>query len=80
MDISGYRLRPTKHFTAGRMRQWGYTIEDLAKAFENAYKIEKVGKRKYEIYFREKGKSRKLVCTKNDEYKDIIIITGTEGT
>lgn len=80
MDVSGYQIRPTKHFMAGWMRRWRYTIDDLYLAFENAYKVEKVGKRKYEVYFREKGKSRKLICTKNEKYKDSIIITGAEGT
>lgn len=80
MDVSGYQIRPTKHFMNGWMRKWGYTFDDLQKAIEAAYKVEKIGKRKYEVYFREKGKSRKLICTKNEEYKDIIIIIGAEGT
>lgn len=79
MDISGYKIRPSKHFISTWMRKWDYDINSLAKALENAYKIEKAGKQKYEAYFRVKEKSRKLVFIKDDEYKEIFIITGAEG-
>jgi acyl-CoA-binding protein len=38
-----------------------------------------VGKYKYEAYFRVKGKSRKLIFIRDEEYKEIFIITGAEG-
>ena len=31
------------------------------------------------IYIRAKGKSRKLILIKDDEYKEVFIITGAEG-
>jgi len=46
---------------------------------ENAYKTDKVGKNKYEAYVRTKGKSRKLIFIKDEEYKEIFIIMGAEG-
>jgi len=61
------------------MRKWDYDIYSIKNALENAYKIEKVGKNKYESYTREKGKSRKLIFVKDDDFKEIFIITGAEG-
>lgn len=46
---------------------------------EHAYKIEKMNKKKYETYTRVKGKSRKLIFIKDDELKEIFVITGAEG-
>ena len=79
MDTTGYTIRPTKHFIFGWMKKWDYDIELLRTALETVYKIEKVGKIKYEAYFRTKNKSRKLIFIKDDIAKEIIIITGAEG-
>ena len=80
MNVSGYKIRPSKHFIVSWMRKWNYDEESLRSALENAYKMEKVGKYKYEAYVKAKGKSRKLIFIKDDEYKEILIITGAEGT
>ncbi len=80
MDTTGYSLRPSKHFMLSWMRKWDYDIHTLREALENSYKIDKVGKVKYEVYIRAKGKSRKCICIKDEEYKEIFIITGAEGT
>jgi hypothetical protein len=79
MDIGEYKIRPSKHFVLTWMRKWDYDIYSLKNALENAYKIDKVGRNKYEVYIRTKGKSRKLIFVKDDEYKEIFIITGAEG-
>ena len=79
MDITGYKIRPSKHFIISWMRRWNYTLDELRSAIENAYKIEKNGKYKYEAYTRVKNGSRKIIFIKDDEYKDILIITGAEG-
>ncbi len=79
MDISDYRIRPSKHFVLGWMRKWNYDIDSLRAALETAYKIKKVGKHKYEAFTRSKGKSRKLIFIKDEECKEIFIITGAEG-
>ncbi len=79
MDISSYKIRPSKHFTLSWMRKWDYNIDSLKNALENAYKIDKVGKHKYEAYIRVKGKSRKIIFVKDEFYKEILIITGAEG-
>ncbi len=79
MDITNYKIRPSKHFISTWMRKWNYDIYSLINLIENAYKIDKVRKNKYESYTRSKGKSVKLIFIKDDEYKEIFIITGAEG-
>ena len=79
MDIIKYKIRPSKHFILTWMRKWDYDIYSLRNALEKAYKINKVGKNKYEAYIRTKQKSRKLIFIKDEEYKQIFIITGAEG-
>ena len=79
MDLNDYKIRPSKHFVLSWMRKWDYDIHSLKNALDNAYKIDKVGKNKYEANTRTKGKSRKLIFIKDEEYKEIFIITGAEG-
>jgi len=79
MNIEGYKIRPSKHFILTWMRKWDYDIHSLKNMLENSYKVEKVGKNKYEVYTRAKGKSRKLILIKDDDFKEIFIITGAEG-
>lgn len=79
MDLAGYKIRPSKHFILGWMRRWDYDPDSLKTALENTYKIEKVGKSKYEAYVLVKDKSRKFIFIKDEEYKEIFIITGAEG-
>lgn len=80
MNTKEYRIRPSKHFIVTWMRKWDYDTIALQNAIENAYKTEKVGKYKFEAYFRAKGKNRKLIFIKDDHSKEIFIITGAEGT
>ncbi|MBS3149697.1 hypothetical protein J4455_03330 [Candidatus Woesearchaeota archaeon] len=79
MDYSDYKIKPSKHFILTWMRKWDYDIYSLRHILENSYKLEKVGKNKYEAYFRYKSKSRKLIFIKDEDYKEIFIITGAEG-
>ena len=79
MDVSNYKIRPSKHFILTWMRKWDYDIQSLRDAITYAYKVNKVGKQKYEAYIRVKRKSRKLIFIKDKEYNEIFIITGAEG-
>ena len=79
MDISEYKIYVSKHFALPWMRKWDYDKELLRKDLESAYKVDKIGKTKYEAYIRAKGKSRKLILINDDNYKEIFIITGAEG-
>ena len=74
-----YKIRPSKHFILGWMRKWSWDENDLRKALGENYKLEKVGKYKYEVYTRSKNKSKKLIFILDEEYKEIFVITGTEG-
>ena len=80
MDLTAYKIRPSKHFILGWMRKWDYDVESLRAALDNAYKIDRAGKQKFEAYVRAKGKSRKIIFIKDDEEKVIFVITGAEGT
>ena len=44
------QLKVTKHFALVYMRKWGWDFHDLRDALQAAYKIEKMGKTKFEIY------------------------------
>ena len=79
MDFKDYKIRPSKHFILTWMRKWDYDTDSLRDALESAYSTEKVGTNKYESYIRSKGKSRKLIFIKDDQNKEIFIITGAEG-
>ncbi len=79
METTSYKIRPSKHFILTWMRKWDYDIESLRDLLEKAHTVKKVGKIKFESYTRTKGKSRKLIFVKDEEYKEIFIITGAEG-
>ena len=71
-------ILPSKHFRNTWMRKWDYDMYDLRNALKEAYKIEKVGKSKYEAYTRYKSKrSRKIIFAVSED--TIFIITGAEG-
>ena len=71
-------LFASKHFKNTWMRKWDWDFHDLREAIRDSYKIEKVGKEKYEAYVRKKGgKKLILIFDKND--MTVYVITGTEG-
>jgi len=73
-------LRVSKHVRNSWMRRWDWDMHTLRSALKQAYKIDKVGRRKYEVYTRygaRRGKSRKLIVVEYGE--EIFIITGAEG-
>ena len=78
MDLHNYKIRPTKHFILDYMRTWDYDVDSLKKALQHAYKIDKVGKKKYEAYVRKNG-SKKIVFVFYFEEDTIFVITGSEG-
>jgi len=80
MDVTGYKIRPSKHCILGWLRKWDADIDTVRKMIEEAYKLEKIGKNKYESYTRIKGKGRKLIFIKDEERKELFIITGAEGS
>ncbi len=77
IDLS-VEIKPSKHFRNTWMRKWDYDMNDLRLALQEAYKIIKVGKEKYEAYTKYKcKKSRKIIFVAYPN--EIFIITGAEG-
>ena len=71
-------LEASKHFKNTWMRKWNWDYQDLRDAITKAYKIEKIGKKKYEIYVRKKGE-KKIITVYYIEFDTLFIITGCEG-
>ncbi len=78
-DIDTCELSASKHFKNDWMRKWNWDYHDLRDAIKNSYKIEKVGKKKYEAYVRRKRDSKKIIFVYYEDFNAIFVITGTEG-
>ena len=68
MNINEYKIRPSKHFALTWMRKWDYDIYSVRNALESAYKIEKVGKNKYEAYTKSREGSNQ--CNEEFPYEE----------
>ncbi len=79
MDVTGYAVRPSRHFILTWMRKWNFDIPMVKTALENAHKVNKVGKEKYEAFCFMKNTSIKIIFIKNEDLKEILVITGAEG-
>lgn len=77
-DIDRCELDASKHFRNKYMRRWNWDFMDLREAIKNAYKVEKVGRKKYEAYVEKKG-SKKIIFVYYSEFNAIYAITGSEG-
>lgn len=77
-DISVCKIEASKHFMLKYMKKWNWDFNDLRDAIKNAYKIDKVGNKKYEAYARKDG-SKKVVFVYYLEFDTIFVITGSEG-
>ena len=71
-------LYASKHFKNTWMRKWGWDYHDLRDAIRDAYKVEKMGKAKYELYVRKKG-GKKLILVFDKDDMNVFVITGSEG-
>jgi len=60
------------------MRKWNWDYADLREAIKNAYKVDKVGKKKYEVYVRKKG-LKKIIFAYYTEFDTVFVITCAEG-
>ena len=77
-NVETVKIDATKHFAKDYMRMWGWTIDDVRDALRVAYKIEKTGRNKFEIYTNKSG--YKKVITAYVALDDCIIcISGAEG-
>ena len=77
-DIDRCIIDVSKHFRNKYMRKWNWDMFDLREAIKKAYKIDKLGRKKYEVYTKQKGQKKIIfVCYK--EHDSIFIISGAEG-
>ena len=60
------------------MKKWDWDFHDLREAIRDAYRIDKVGVNKFEVYVRKKG-NKKLILIYEVKERTIFVITGTEG-
>lgn len=77
-DVAQVEIVATKHFALGWMRKWGWNVYVLRDAIRDAYKIEKVGKNKFEIYVQKSG-YKKIITAYYDAENKLVCITGSEG-
>lgn len=77
-NIETCKLEVSKHFRNTWMKKWNWDFFDLREAIRGAYKIEKVGKKKFEIYVRKKGE-KKIIAVHYLEFQTLFVITGGEG-
>ena len=77
-DVDKCQIDASKHFMLKYMKKWDWDFNVLRDAIKNAYKIDKVGKRKYEAYVKKDG-SKKIIFVYYFEYDSIFVITGSES-
>ncbi|HLD05500.1 MAG TPA: hypothetical protein VJG90_07305, partial [Candidatus Nanoarchaeia archaeon] len=74
--IENVKLAVTKHFALKYMRVWGWNFHELREAIRDAYKMEKIGKEKFDIYIQKTG-FKKIVTVYYDENDRLVCITGS---
>ncbi len=77
-DINSVELHASKHFKNKYMYAWNWDYSNLRQAIKEAYKMEKVGKEKYEAYVDWKGR-KKIIFVFYKFEKQIFVISGSEG-
>lgn len=77
-EIETVRIEISKHFALKYMRTWGWDFLDLRDAIRDAYKVEKVGKEKYEIYVQKQG-FKKIITVYYEHEEKLFCITGSRG-
>lgn len=75
---TGTTIRVTKHFTNRYVRRWDWTPAILQDAIAHAYRVERSGKSKFEIYILKDG-YKKIVAHYDREEDTLLCITGSEG-
>ncbi len=77
-DIDKVHIDVSVHFRNTWMRRWNWDQFDLREAIREAYKVQRSGKSKWEVYVRKKGE-KKLVLAYQREFDEVFVITGAEG-
>ncbi len=76
--IGNVNLHVKKHFAIKYLRTWNWDFHDLREAIVEAYKIEAIGKEKYEIYVSKNGYKKIISCYYDKENK-LLCISGSKG-
>ncbi len=58
-DVDKCTIKVSKHFRNKYMRKLNWDMLDLREAIKSVYKVDRVGKKKYEVYTKQ-GSSKKL--------------------
>ena len=74
--IETVKIVRTKHFEQKYLSKWHWGPEELRDAVRRTYRIEQVGKSKYELYTYKTGFKKIILVYENGE---IICISGAEG-
>ena len=77
-NIDNVQLKLTKHFALAYMRRWGWDFQDLREAIRAAYKVEKTGNTKFEIYVQKAG-FKKIITAYYHAENELVCISGAEG-
>ncbi len=77
-NVETVKLKVTKHFALEYMNAWSWDFHDLRDAVRDAYKIEKRGKEKFEIYVQKKG-FKKIITVYYSKEEELLCISGSEG-
>ena len=67
-NIDTCSLEVSKHFRNTWMKKWNWDFFDLREAIREAYNVEKVGKKIFEIFVRKKGE-KKLIAVHFQEFQ-----------
>jgi len=77
-NASTVQLKVTKHFALKYLRAWGWDFHDLRDAIIEAYKVDAVGKNKFEIYVQKSG-FKKIITVYYSAEDELLCITGSQG-
>lgn len=79
-NIDKCGIDASKHFKNLKMRNWNWDYADLRDAIREAYRIDKIGKQKYEAFTNHGGGSKKIIFVYYGDVDAIFVITGAEGS
>lgn len=77
-DVDKVRILLSTHFRRTKMGAWEWGEADLREALREVYRVDRVGRSKFEVWVRKHG-SKKIVFAYYPDELEINVITGTEG-
>ena len=77
-DLERCHLKVSKHLRNTRLRTWGWDYHDVRDALRQAYRLKRLGRRKFEAWVQKDG-SKKLIFVYDEAEDCVFVITATEG-